>query len=481
MTTVLFCLQAVATMAVFSTRMMAIMIFHLRTATILSLLMCGTSNRSVVFALAAPTSNAHGSPDQIINLQRFHVERSPSESLAHLSKSCERLGVTDWDAYGDFDKTADASFLRRFEAEVAQELGVEDSVVMPSGGMAQSIALLVHQADVAKQTGKEKSTYFACHHTSHLLLYEEEAYRELLHMEPLIIDTKVNVNTEKHPFSIPPMEYATTKVMLDEQRKDHGRVPSTLMLELPHRELGGKVTPYEDILQLQDYCDTHNIRFHMDGARLFEASTGYNEELSLKELAASFDSVYLSFYKGLGGMTGAMLLGSKNFCEQARIWLRRFGGNVYTILPYAVSGWAGFRRQWRLEEDDDEVKNRPISFLEKKGKLKRLVEALSTDDDIAQVLAFDPAIPHTNIVHGYLSASVEKCMEVLDAVEKNSGIRVLFRVRPVSEEQAPEAYRLGYRAYFELTIGEANAHISDDVFLRGWRAVARGLLEADDV
>lgn len=466
-------------MAVFSTRMMATILFHLRTATILSLLVCGTSNRCVVFALAAPTANAHGSPNPIINLQRIHVERSPSETLAYLSKSCERLGVTDWDVYGDFDKPADESFLRRFEAEVAQELGVEDSVVMPSGCMAQSIALLIHQADVAKQTGEEKSTYFACHHTSHLLLYEEEAYRELLHMEPLIIDTKQNVNTDKHPFSIPPMEYTATKALLDEQRKDHGRVPSTLMLELPHRELGGKVTPYEDILQLRDYCTTHTIRLHMDGARLFEATTGYHEELSLQELAASFDSVYLSFYKGLGGMTGAMLLGSKDFCEQARMWLRRFGGNVYTIMPYAVSGWAGFRRQWCLEKDDDEVENRTISFLEKKRKLTELVKALSTDDDIAQVLKFDPAIPQTNIVHGYLSASVETCMAVLDAVEKNRGIRVLFRVRPVSEGQAPEAYKLGYRAYFELTIGEANGKISNDVFLQGWREVARGLLEAD--
>ena len=303
------------------------------------------------------------------------------------------------------------------------------------------------------------------------------------------------------------MTFANTYEFLERQRgKKKKKIPSTLILELPHRELGGKITPYADILQLRDYCHQHNIRFHMDGARLFEATTGYYDDndddgegrggVLLRELVAPFDSIYISLYKGLGGMTGAMLLGSQDFCDQARIWLRRFGGNVYTILPYAVSGWAGYRRQWCQESDtttttttnnnnsnDDDDNTHPdrhpkiLSFLEKKRKLVGLVKTLSNDDRISQVLTFDPAVPQTNLVHGYLWANVDTCHAILDEVESKHGIRVLIRVRPVSTEQAPGAYHRGYRSYFEWTMGEANGQIPDDIFLRGWKEFAKALLK----
>jgi threonine aldolase len=55
----------------------------------------------------------------------------------------------------------------------------------------------------------------------------------------------------------------------------------------------------------------------------------------MTELYSLFDTVYVSFYKGLGAVTGAMLLGSTSyFQDHARIWLRRFGGNLFSHLPY---------------------------------------------------------------------------------------------------------------------------------------------------
>lgn len=55
---------------------------------------------------------------------------------------------------------------------------------------------------------------------------------------------------------------------------------------------------------------------------------------NLSELAKPFHSIYISFYKGLGAISGAMLLGNREFCEEARVWLTRFGGNLYTKMPY---------------------------------------------------------------------------------------------------------------------------------------------------
>ena len=84
----------------------------------------------------------------ITMLQSPHPIYSPIEKLQQTIVDCKKLGITEWDIYGDFDKQAGsaslASFLRSFEKEISQEFGKEDGVFMPSGGMAQSIALLIH-------------------------------------------------------------------------------------------------------------------------------------------------------------------------------------------------------------------------------------------------------------------------------------------------------------------------------------------------
>jgi len=345
----------------------------------------------VVVALAASPHSSTlatfaSSSSATYNLQRMHKEKSPQETFEELANVCERLGLKNhnWDVYGDFDKdSSQTSFLRKFESEVAQELGTQDAVFMPSGGMAQSIALLIHATTIETSSGSRTNSSsscghhcFACHHTSHLLLHEQAAYYHLLGMNAIIVDTL----HQAEGISIPPLTFAIVQQVLDDEYKKWSIQPSTLLLELPHREIGGKTTPWNDILQIRKYCTDNNIKLHLDGARLFEATTGYPDQ-SLQELVQIFDSVYISFYKGLGGMTGAMLLGSEDFCGQARIWLRRFGGNLYTLLPYAVSGWAGYQRQWKLnsvQEKEEKEVNGPLllSFVQKKEKLVRLVQLL---------------------------------------------------------------------------------------------------------
>lgn len=469
-------------------------------------------------ALATPPSSSSQSqssaPQQLqipaipYQLQRLHVERTPEETLLQLARACRYLGVTAFDVYGDFDTPyttttndkIDLSKLRQLEAEMAQELGMDDGVFMPSGIMAQSIALLIHASSSSPQTAqtttntnKKKKKYFVCHHTSHLLLHEQNAHKELLGMEPIVVST---VDKAKG-ISIPPMTFSDVQNAMDHHHQQQAGIDdhdesntniSTLILELPHREIGGKLTPWTDVLKMQEYCHDHGMKFHLDGARIFEATTGYDHK-SLADVAAPFDSVYMSFYKGLGGISGSMLLGSHEFCAQARIWLQRFGGNLYTKLPNYVSGWAGFRRQWRLEDfgssQEETQKQQPptqqtttalLSFPDKKRKLLSLVRELTADPLVSQVLSFDPAIPEVNMVHGYIQgASVETCTSVLERVEKQHGIRVLARVRPVLED-AP-AFKLGYKASFEWTMGENNGNIPDDVFLLGWREVAKGILE----
>jgi len=108
----------------------------------------------------------------LVCLQQTHVELSPADAMRRLAQECEHLNVHAWDVYGDFPSnsktattttTADTmknsveykkekdhdslsrSVLRRLESEVSQAFGKDDAVFMPSGVMAQAIALLIHR------------------------------------------------------------------------------------------------------------------------------------------------------------------------------------------------------------------------------------------------------------------------------------------------------------------------------------------------
>lgn len=165
-------------------------------------------------------------------------------------------------------------------------------------------------------------------------------------------------------------------------------------------------------------------------------------------------------------MSGAMLLGDQAFCLEARKWLRRFGGSLFTLLPYAVSGWAGYKKHVKGVD-------RELTFQEKQKKVIRLVTHLSEMEDVSRILDFDPPVPEVNLVHGLLRVSAKDCLEASINVEKESGICVLSRVRDIDETEP--AYQLGYKSKFELTIGDSNGLLDDSIFFRGWRSLAKEL------
>ena len=369
-------------------------------------------------------------PERMTSLQTYHLEHTPSEVLQQLSSACIDLGIDQFDVYGDFDKSSSSSssFLRQFEKELAEDFGKEDAVFMPSGVMTQQIALLINHRDIMKSEGKpeEECCEFACHDTSHLLLHEENAYSELIHMKAIVVRSG-STNDDPSCLSVPAMTFHDVEQAL----KDKAHQISTLILEVPHRELGGKLTPFDDMQQMQRYCQQHSIRFHCDGARIFEASAGYG--CDIEELSALFDSVYISFYKGLGGLSGSALLGSAAFCCEARIWLRRFGGNLFTLLPYIVSAITSYRRNWKMvtsgkvDDGNETQQQQVLSFREKKEKMVRIIELLTANDCVRKIVRFDPPVPETNMVHGYILVdSLEACQQAIDDAASKSPLLLLL-------------------------------------------------------
>ena len=395
--------------------------------------------------IIAPTVSA-----AIIQLQSPHEVLSPSQRLQVLSEICDDENINGWDVYGDYHKTSDdpTSFLRKFESQVAKEFGKDDAVFMPSGVMAQSIALLIQN----QQTNKKS---FACHVTSHLLIHEQHGYKQLCGLDPVILPT-TEAKAENTGFlGVPPLLHQHLKEAdLDDV--------STVILELPHRELGGKLTPFEDISKMSEDLVLSGIAFHCDGARIFEAAAGYQKPVS--EIAELFDSVYISFYKGLGGLSGAMLLGNQEFCDEARIWLRRFGGNLYTLMPYIVSAWSGYQNNYILPKTKE---TDMISFEDKKDKLMRLSKRFAEDEHIPKILTLEPSTPQVNMVHCYLRPSEGICKKICHDVQDRKGVCLFQRIRALDKNDP--GIQQGYECKLEISIGNENGNISDDIWFNAWR------------
>ncbi|HEX8637999.1 MAG TPA: beta-eliminating lyase-related protein, partial [Pyrinomonadaceae bacterium] len=231
-----------------------------------------------------------------------HLPQKAGEEFALIAEWC-RSNNYDADVYGAGD------LISSFERKVADLLGFESACFMPSGTMAQQIALKIY----AEKTGNPS---FAIHPTSHLELHEQHAYAHLSNLKAVIIGDK-NRQLDKSDItsSVEPV--------------------STVIIELPAREIGGQLPSWKVLTAIKKAAKKQGVFLHMDGARLWETKSFYQK--TYKEICKDYDSVYVSFYKGVGALTGAMLLGKDKFIQESRIWLRRFGGNLFQLHPFVAS------------------------------------------------------------------------------------------------------------------------------------------------
>ena len=90
----------------------------------------------------------------------------------------------------------------------------------------------------------------------------------------------------------------------------------------------------------------------------------------LEEICAGFDSVYVSFYKGVGALAGAMLLGDAGFVAEAALWQRRMGGTLYTQVASVVTAARSIQPERRS------TRNQPSSFFGWKRSGERFPSSL---------------------------------------------------------------------------------------------------------
>ena len=208
-----------------------------------------------------------------------------------------------------FDHYGAGERIERLEGRIAELLGKEVAVFMPSGTMAQPIALRIWSDRRGIRT-------VAFHPTCHLEIHEEKGYQWVHGLHSKLVGDSNRLITLDDLTSI--------------------REPvAALLLELPQREIGGLLPSWKDLVAQVEWARERNVATHLDGARFWEAQPFYRR--SHADIAGLFDSVYVSFYKGLGGIAGAALAGDAEFVAEARVWQRRLGGNLPTLHPFVVA------------------------------------------------------------------------------------------------------------------------------------------------
>lgn len=203
--------------------------------------------------------------------------------------------------------------VRHLEERTAALLGKQDAVFFPTGTMAQQVALRYG----AELTGCRA---VALHPLSHLERHERHAYSQLTGLRGLWPTTERRQPTAEELGAL-------------------GERFATLAVELPLRDPGYLLPSWGELGELAAAARAAGARVHFDGARLWNTTTHFGK--SLAEISALADSVYVSFYKDLGGISGAALVGDAALAAFARAWRHRYGGALFQQWPAALAALAG--------------------------------------------------------------------------------------------------------------------------------------------
>jgi threonine aldolase len=334
--------------------------------------------------------------DRCTRFLNWHGLQRPRSFLAEIPAD------TEPDRYGE------GGVVEELEGEVAGLLGKPAAVFMPSGTMAQQATLRVH-AD------RRGSRVVLFHPTCHLDLHEAGAYQRL------------------HGLIGRPVGDPDRLITVDDLHAV-AEAPAVLLLELPQREIGGQLPSWEELEQQTAWARERGAAVHVDGARLWECTSFYGR--SLAEIAELFDTAYVSFYKGIGGLTGCCLAGPEDVVAEVREWRIRHGGRLYALWPYAASDLAALRRRLPLMP----------AYVE---RARAIAGALSDVPGIAIV----PDPPPTTMMHLLVDATAESFEAAAAKLAEDEGI---WTWPSAQTTLSPVVQRV------ELVVGDATMEFSPD-------------------
>ncbi|MEV6041085.1 beta-eliminating lyase-related protein [Nonomuraea sp. NPDC052116] len=286
------------------------------------------------------------------------------------------------------------------ERRLAELLGKESALFFPSGTMAQQVALRLHADRRGRRT-------FAAHPQSHLDVWEEQGYNA-------VHGLRMRRTGDPH------------ELMTTDDLRAAGEPLAAVVWELPQRDLGGLLPEWQDLCEQVALVRATGAAAHLDGARLWEAQTYYRRPFD--EIAALFDTVYVSLYKSLQGVRGAVLATDTATVDAARVWRQRLGGGIRDAWPLALAALVGL----------DTLAARMPAYREHAVAIAAAVNA----DGAAHAY---PDPPQTPLFHIHLPAPRRAVERAGAEILAERGIQLWGRVR-----SAPGPSRCS----FEISVGD---------------------------
>jgi threonine aldolase len=233
---------------------------------------------------------------------------SPADYARLLARLAAESGI-------EADEFSRDGVVARLEQRMAETLGKETAVFLPSGTLANNLALRL----IA-----ERGRRVLVQRESHIYNDTGDGAQELIGL------TLIPLAPERATFTL---EEAAAQV----ERAEAGRVLTpvgVISIESPVRRLAGEVFDFAEMRRIADFARERGIGLHLDGARLFLASpyTG----IAPATYAALFDTVYVSLYKYFNAAGGAVLAGPRQLLENLYHQRRMFGGSLRQAWPYAA-------------------------------------------------------------------------------------------------------------------------------------------------
>ncbi len=240
----------------------------------------------------------------------------------------ERLMEYQEDVGMEVDRYSLGGTVEKLERRLAEMLGKESAIFMPTGTLANHLAVRKHCGLRPRAVVQEQG---------HL-------YNDTGDCATRLSGIKLIPLAKDRP-------YFTLEELADAiARSKAGRVANhvgTVMVESPVRRQAGRIMPFDVMKDISEFSKDEGVPTHLDGARLYmmAGATG----IKAKQYSALFDSVYVSLYKYFGAPYGAILVGNSEFIKDLYHERRMFGGGLssaYMAAALALSGCDGFEERF---------------------------------------------------------------------------------------------------------------------------------------
>ncbi|KAI4477008.1 hypothetical protein M0804_013188 [Polistes exclamans] len=314
-----------------------------------------------------------------------------------LTKPTKAMRLAMFNAEVGDDVYEEDPTVKRLEERAAMLTGKEAALFVTSGTMGNLIAILTHC--------DERSSEAYCGEDSHTILHEQGGAAQLggISLYPL-------PNNPDGSFDL--------SLLQNKLRRDRLHEP-TSKLVIVENTINGKVVPQDWIIELAELTKSHNLKLHLDGARIWNAAVASNT--SVEELASVFDSVTFCLSKGLGAPIGSLLCGDADFIRKARRIRKVLGGGMRQVGIIAAAGFVSLEEIVPLLKEDHK----------KAARIARAINDLNSKTFSVDEKTVQTNIVFVNIHSKYITSEnfVERLVQVQDDAEDD---QIIIKCLPLT-------------------------------------------------